>query len=283
MSLSSSDFYSWDEVPGVWGATGSVEVLDTDRLTALISASDPVHNDVAVSLALMDLVRDDLQLSGTTGDSRISDPDMRLAIRALERSTSRAGFDFRLPFRDHASWRSYWVSKGASGSGGWQARRNLLSDLFDEPYAALMAAHDRHLDSTIAEAVSPRDRLGWPEVDTEIGELRKHFRTATTPQDYRAVGNDCVHLTEALSRKVYVHAEHGPAGPEEPSADKTKDPIDCLHRGQASRCRQLRDAEVRKSRHRVGSGREAPRHAHPHRSWHPRGRGRPPCEHVAEA
>lgn len=222
MSLSTSDFFSWDEFRGVLDATGSVEVLDTDRLKALISAPDPVHNDVAVALALMDLVRDDLQLSGTTGDSRIGDPDMRLAIRALERSASRAGFEFHLPFRDHASWRSYWVRKGASGSGGWQARRNLLSDLFDEPYAALMAAQDRHLDSTIAEAVSPRDRLGWPEVDTEIGELRKHFRTATTPQDYRAVGNACVHLTEALSRVVYVHAEHGPAGTEEPSAVKTK-------------------------------------------------------------
>jgi hypothetical protein len=98
----------------------------------------------------------------------------------------------------------------------------LLSTIFDSPYAALMAAQDRALDSTLAEPVSALGRLGWPEVDTEIGELRRHFRSARTPQDYRAVGNDCVHLTEALSRKVYDHAKHGAAGELEPPVAKTK-------------------------------------------------------------
>lgn len=74
----------------------------------------------------------------------------------------------------------------------------------------------------LAWPVTPRDRLGWPEVDTEVEELRRHFRTATTPQHYRSVGNDCVHLTEALSRQVYVHAVHGPPGSAEPSPDQTK-------------------------------------------------------------
>lgn len=195
-------------------------MLDTTRLTALVSGPEPSETDLDVALALMDLVRDDLQASGTTGDSRIGDANMRTAVRALERTASRAGFEFRLPFRDHATWRSYWIRKGASGS--WQARRDLLSDLFDETYAAMMAAQDRSLDSTLVEAISPHDRLGWPEVDTEIGELRRHFRTATTPQDYRGVGNDCVHLTEALSRKVYVHALHAPAGEAEPPVASTK-------------------------------------------------------------
>ncbi len=131
-------------------------------------------------------------------------------------ASARAGHEFKLPFRDHAGWRSYWIRKGASGSGGWQARRDLLSDLFDGAYALLMAAQDRALDSTLAEAVSPHERLGWPEVDTEVGELRRHFRTASTPADYRAVGNDCVHLTEGLSRQVYDHTRHTPAGEDEP-------------------------------------------------------------------
>lgn len=222
MTISASDLWVWDDVADPWGSTTSRESLDTDRLSALITAPDASLNDVDVALALMDLVRDDLQLSGTSGDSRIADTEMRIAVRALERTTSRAGREVRLPFRDHATWRSYWIRRGASGSGGWQARRDLLSELFDEPYAALMAAQDRHHDSTLVEPVTPRDRLDWPEVDTEIGELRRHFRTATTPQDYRGVGNDCVHLSEALSRKVYIHAEHGPPGSDEPSPDKTK-------------------------------------------------------------
>jgi hypothetical protein len=198
------------------------EVIDRERLTALISSPEADHPDLDMALALMDLVRDDFQLSGTSGGERIGDADMRLAVRALERTSVRAGHEFRLPFRDHAAWKAYWIRKGASGPGGWQARRDLLSDLFDTAYAAMMAAQDRALDSTLVEAVTSHDRLGWPEVDTEIGELRRHFRTARTPQDYRAVGNDCVHLTEALSRVVYVHAEHGPQDEPEPPAAKTK-------------------------------------------------------------
>jgi hypothetical protein len=211
-------------VPGPWDGpdTHLDEVLDTQRLTALIAGPDAESSDLDVALALMDLVRDDLQLSGTGGGAHLVDSEMRLAVRALERAAARAGFTFQLPFRDHATWRSYWIRSGAAGTGGWQARRDLLSDLFDESYAKLMAAQDHALESTLVEAVSPRERLGWPEVDTELGELRRHFRTATIPQDYRAVGNDCVHITEALSRKVYDHARHTPPGEAEPPVAKTK-------------------------------------------------------------
>lgn len=145
---------------------------------------------------------------------------MRLAIRALQRTTARIGQEFKLPFRDHATWRSYWIRRGAAGS--WQARRNLLSDLFDESYAALVAAQDRSLDESLSESVTAHQRLGWPEVDVEVGELRRHFRSAKTPQDYRAVGNDCVHITEALSRQVYDHQLDTPHGEDEPPVDRTK-------------------------------------------------------------
>lgn len=221
MPVTATDFWVADERGDPWG-TSFAEVLDVARLTALISAPEPQHADLDVALALMDLVRDDLQLSGTSGEDRITDGNMRLAIRALERVSARAGHEFKLPFRDHAGWRSYWIRKGASGSGGWQARRDLLSDLFDGAYASLMAAQDRALDSTLVEAVSPHGSLGWPGVDTEIGELRRHFRTASTPADYRAVGNDCIHLLEALSRHVYDHGRHTPAGEDEPPVAKTK-------------------------------------------------------------
>lgn len=209
---------------GVWDGpdTSFAEQLDTTRLSSLIKSAEEGVDDVDVALALMDLVRDDFQLSGTGSGERISDADMRVAVHALERASARSGHEVRLPFRDHSGWKSYWIRKGASGAGGWQARRDLLSELFDEPYAALMAAQDRALESTLTEAVSPHDKLGWPEVDTEIGELRRHFRTAKTPQDYRAVGNDCVHVVEALSHKVYNHSEHGAEGEEEPSVAKTK-------------------------------------------------------------
>ncbi|WP_157557822.1 hypothetical protein [Intrasporangium oryzae] len=220
MAITASDFITESSTSNPWGMPVVGDSLDEERLRALMVRPDPKHSDVEVSLALMDLVRDDLHKSGTEGGQLLADAEMRTAIRALESVTARAGYEFKLPFRDHAGWRAWWNRNGAHGS--WQARRNLLSDLFDDTYAKLMAAQDRALASTLALPVSPHERLGWHEVDTEIGELRRHFRTASTPQDYRAIGNDCVHLTEALSRQVYDHATHTPAGEEEPPFPKTK-------------------------------------------------------------
>ena len=198
----------------------STEVLKAVMLENLIVSPHSDHSDVDVALALMDLVRDDLTASGTGGGQRLREPEIRLAIRALERTTARLAVPIKLAFRDHEGWRAYWVRNGAHGS--WQARRELLSDLFDEPYKTLMAMQEEHLDSTLLTAVSPREQLGWNAVDTEIGELRRHFRTAQTPQDYRAVGNDAVHVMEALSRQIYEHAVHGQKGEDEPPVDKTK-------------------------------------------------------------
>lgn len=223
MTITAADFWLARKTAATdsWGGS-LLEELDTDRLASLVDTPDPNHSDLAVALALMDLVRDDFQLSGTSGDHRIRDAGMRTAIRALESTSARPGYPFSLPFRDHAAWKSYWVRQGAPGSGGWQARRNLLSDLFDASYATMTAALDRAPEVTLVEAASEHERLGWPEVDTEVGELRRHFRAARTSQDYRAVGNDSVHITEAMSREVYVHERHTPAGEEEPPVTKTK-------------------------------------------------------------
>ena len=223
MTFVSRDLFI-EEEPDPWGSPNLVAVepprLDTAKLDALRARPDPTYNDIEVALALMDLVHSELMASGTSGSQRLDDGDLRLAIRTLEQVTARCGQPFKLPFRDHSSWRTWWNKNGAYGS--WQARRELLSNLFDIPTASLMAAQDRVLDSTLAEAVSHHDQVGWPAVDTEIGELRRHFRGATTPQDYRAVGNDCVHLVEALSRQVYDHSLHTPGGEGEPPVQKTK-------------------------------------------------------------
>jgi hypothetical protein len=100
VTIMAADFWVQEERTDPWGLTIS-EVLDTERLAGLISARDPQHSDLDVTLALMDLIRDDFQHSGTSGDGsgRIADGDMRLAVRALERTSDRAG----LP---RTGWRS---------------------------------------------------------------------------------------------------------------------------------------------------------------------------------
>lgn len=224
VTLTSGDFFVPRTPTAPWDT--ATESLDRDRLTALIERPDPAHRDLDIALALMDLVRDDFTMSGTDGSGKgnLTDDEMRLAVRALQSVTARTGHEFKLPYRDHTTWRAWWIRNNAHGS--WQARRDLLSELFDERYAALMSVQEGALDATLVEAISPYDRLGWPEIDTEIGELRRHFRAASTPQDYRAVGNDCVHVTEALSRKVYDHASHTPEGEDEPPVARTKTRLD---------------------------------------------------------
>lgn len=63
---------------------------------------------------------------------------------------------------------------------------------------------------------------GWPRVDEEISELRRHFETASTQQDYSNVGNDCVSLMEALSATVYDHNCHQRSDDAEPPVSSTK-------------------------------------------------------------
>jgi hypothetical protein len=63
-------------------------------------------------------------------------------------------------------------------------------------------------------------------VDIEISELRRHYNSARTPQDYRAVGLDCVAVTEALSALVYHPGRHLRAGEKEPPIAKTKQRIE---------------------------------------------------------
>lgn len=222
MALVSSDFFEEDEFNGWDGARR--ESLNTAWLERLRQRPDPEHPDVDVAVALMDLVHNDLLLFGTGGGESLSNEEMRVAIRTLRAVTTRCGEAFKLPFRDHSSWKAYWLKN--EGYGSWQARRELLSDLFDEFTARLEAMQDESTASALADSISPHELLGWPAVDTEIGELRRHFREGRTPQDYRGVGNDCVHVLEALSAQVYDSELDTPEGEEDPPVQKTKQRIE---------------------------------------------------------
>jgi hypothetical protein len=116
------------------------------------------------------------------------------------------------------------VENGAYGS--WQARRDLLSKLFDPLHDQLADMELATLESPLVDPISPHARTGWSAVDTEISELRRHFSSARTPQDYRAVGLDCVAVTEALSAQVYDPRRHLRTGEEEPPVAKTKQRIE---------------------------------------------------------
>lgn len=199
--------------------------FNIEMMVQLRAAPLSDHEDAEAAVALARLVQDDLEDFGTGGDGELTNEEMRQALVTLRAVANRVGAPYDVPFRDFTTFRNWWIRKGAAGAGGYQKRRDLLSEVFDPLHDQFADLETRSLGSTLVEPVSPHARTGWPRVDSEISELRRHFRSATTEQDYRNVGNDCVAVTEALSRQVYDHAVHGEPGEEEPPVDKTKNRI----------------------------------------------------------
>lgn len=195
-----------------------------ELVTQLRSGPLALHSDIEVAVPLARLVHDELERYGTDGGQELGEDAIRAALQALRAVADRLGVSsFNPQFRDYGSFRSWWVRNDARGS--WQARRDLLHELFESLHDQLADLEAGTLASTLADPISSHARTGWGAVDEEISELRRHFLAARTPQDYRAIGNDCVHVTEALSRQVYDAACHLRPGEEEPPADKTKQRI----------------------------------------------------------
>ncbi|MEV0052449.1 hypothetical protein AB0H34_18330 [Saccharopolyspora shandongensis] len=149
------------------------------------------HEDVDVAQALVDLVHNELEAYGTSGGQRLNDTEISLACATVPLEAGKHDGIFSRGFSSLSphSW---------SGS----KRRDATS------------------------SPSPRFSTGWAAVDEEIRELRRRFRTSSTPQDYRAIGTHCVGVIEALSRTVYDPTRHLRAGETEPPVDKSKQRID---------------------------------------------------------
>lgn len=179
------------------------------------------YEDVEVATGLTRLIHDELEEFGTSAEHKLSEPQIRDAILALAAVMKRIGIEeFRLPFRDFGTFRSYWLRN--DGHGSWQARRDMLNVLFDPLHDRLIGLENGQLSSTLAKPITPHSATGWARVDAEILELHRHFRMARSEQDHRNVGNDCVAVLEALSRQVYDPIVHLREGEQEPPVDKTK-------------------------------------------------------------
>ncbi|MGE5830830.1 MAG: hypothetical protein ACM30G_21055 [Micromonosporaceae bacterium] len=234
------EFYIDHEDP-VFGGTS--RLLNIDLITALRARPVEGRGDVEVAAGLAWLVHDDLERFGTGGGEGMPEPQMREAILALRAVVGRVGItDFNPPFRDYSTFKNHWLRNNCRHS--YQARRNLLNDLFDPLHTRLTDLETRSLTSTLADPISPRPITGWARVDAELAELRRHFQIARTDQDYRNVGNDCVIVIEALSAHVYDPKIHLADGDEEPPRRDDQGPYRAVHRGCQPRTGQRRAAQA---------------------------------------
>lgn len=213
------DFYDRSSATDAWDFVGAPE-LNEALLRQVATGPLGETPDIELAAALAHFVHSEFELYGTSGSSLTRDNSALMAT-ALTRVLQRLGIaDFSLPFRDFDGFRSYWLRN--DGHGSWQARRDILNDLFNPLHEQLERREAATLEWTLASGISPHPVVGWPRVDEEISEMRRHFNMASTQQDYSNIGNDCIAVLEALSAVVYDHARHGSAGTEEPPVASTK-------------------------------------------------------------
>lgn len=224
--MKSWDFWTERTVPGLdpWGDDDerTERVLDEQLLKSLTQGPVADRTDIEVAVALARFAHEEFEGYGT-GGAEITQEDSVLVVRALKAVLTRLGITtFDPPFRDFNTFYKHWRSEGASGPGGWQARRDILDKYFEPLHKLLDEREAGSITSTLAAAISPRKVTGWPRVDEEISELRRHFESASTQQDYSNVGNDCVAILEALSATVYDHSKHQRGDDPAPPVASTK-------------------------------------------------------------
>src|SRR5215212_2409008 len=151
------DFFT-TPAPGPFGELDRPR-FNLDLIRELRSSPIAGVDDTEAAVALARLIHDELETFGTEGGEELTDAGIREAIQALYAVASRLGItDLEIPFRDFKTFRSYWIKQGASGAGGWQARRDILGSIFDSLHDTLAQREAETLQSTLASAVSPRGR-----------------------------------------------------------------------------------------------------------------------------
>lgn len=201
-----------------WALPTTYTVFDRELAEQIRRGPIEGRTDIDVALALADLVHRQLESFGTDSSETLKDDEIGTAIRALHAVLKRLTVAFELPFRNFTTFRSYWLKHGASNS--WQARRDILDEFFEPLHLHLVRLEEKSLDALI-QPISPRAETGWPVVDEEIRELRRRFASAITPQDYRAIGTNCIGVLEALGEVVYDPTKHLRKEETLPPRDKT--------------------------------------------------------------
>ena len=204
----------------LWIDDGAGQQLNLALLRDARRAPTAEYSDLELAIALARLLNEQFLRYGTDSTHEITDPESREAMRTLVALADRLGASFTPPYRDLSGFRAYWTSHG--GYGSWAARRTMVSDLFSPLIEELERQEEAVLRGDLADPISARHATGWLTVDLEIGELRRHFHNARTPQDYRNIGNDVVAVLEALSAAAYDPARHLFPGESEPPLAQTK-------------------------------------------------------------
>lgn len=216
------DFYKEDKFPSAYAAASKPK-LNTGLLEAIRTGKYSKASDLSVASELSKFVWEEYEKYGTKGGT-LSESEIVLAQKTLVSVLDRLQIQINIPWRDFQSFRSYWIRNGAQGS--WQARRDILSNLFEPIQKELDWRERQSVQASLVTAISPHATLGWDAADTKISALRRRFADARTPEDYSDVGNRAVSALEELANQVYDPKKHVREGEEPLPYGKTKERFD---------------------------------------------------------
>src|SRR5699024_4065425 len=122
---------------------------------------------------------------------RTDEDEARAALKALRMLLKRRGIVFDPPWRDCSEFQSHWMAEGARGSGSWPGRRDITAKASRPIQNQPEEAEARPFLAELTEGISPHGELGWTALADHTSQPRQRFRSASTPVDYKDVGNRC--------------------------------------------------------------------------------------------
>lgn len=182
--------------------------LNLNLLANLRRTERPLPETLSACLALARLTYGEFLEFGTSHHEKLTNAGSQEALRTLTFLAKQVGFlTFRPPFNDFDSFRSHWLENG--GHGNWQVRRQMLGAIFSPLISYLLEQEDTQAKANdLLESVTEDFVEGWSRVDEEISEMRRHYAAASTVQDFRNIGNDCVAIFATIASVVYNSDVH---------------------------------------------------------------------------
>jgi len=104
------DFFAETE-EDVFGVPFATPKLRRDLLRELRAGPVEEAEDAEAGVGLARLVHDELEVFGTSGNPQLNEHEIREALQAFRAVAKRLGVEVNVPFRDYATFKSYWPAE----------------------------------------------------------------------------------------------------------------------------------------------------------------------------
>lgn len=145
-----------------------------------------------------------------TGGPRINDVNdqFQRTYALVASALARREIDNPLPYGNLWDWYGRWSS---GDMPTYQSRRVFVGELFNPLVNRIQTGRVEEFEPT-----------GWARVDRTVGELRDRLASATSEEQFQAVGLLCREALISLAQAVYVAEMHPPLDGVAPSATDGK-------------------------------------------------------------